>query len=236
MEHSRKKDYTLYNLLQSCFKTDITLSEKGYSKNSAERTTIKVLIDKIVSAKEDSIFSIFSDIAATASISANFWITEIIKEWHFKQKEAAEENQRLLNAVIGFGMKDGMFGEKNLDFDLLASIVESLRNTNTHVVLHGGSSIKKDDLPYLPRYGVSRVNFGSSPYRLFINSLRNEAIGRYNYQDDPLSYNPLETSYFIDKYASKWKTWLDDTPSFLFDYEYELETQFFKPIINGFSA
>jgi len=236
IENNQKKDHIIHNLLQSCFNTDKVLAEKGYSKNSTERITIKILIDKIVSAEEDSIFLILSNITSSASISGKLWINEIKKEWHFKQREVAEENQRLLNDVIGFGIKDDMVNEKNLDFYLLASIAESLKNTNTRIVLHGGSSIKKDDLQYLPKYGVSRINFGSNPYKLLINSVKNEAVGKHNYQDDPLNYNPLESSYFINKYASDWETWLDEPPSFLSDYEYELETQFFKPIINKFGV
>ena len=233
MENNQKQNYHAFNLLQSCIDTDGILEEKGYSECSVERVTLKALMDKIIFNTENDLNSIISSFTSRTSISFGHWINEVIQKWHIKQKDMLEENQRLFGDIIGFGMKEDTFDKKNLDFELLASISKSLEGTSTNIVLHGGSSIANDDLCYLENYGVKRINFGSSPYRLFINSLRSEAIGRRNYNDSPLISNPLEASYFINKYASNWKGWLSDKPFFLSDFEHELENQFFRPMLNG---
>jgi fructose/tagatose bisphosphate aldolase len=233
-ENKQKKDYALRDFIQSCSEVDDMLFEKGYSENSDERIAIKTLADRLLYANEDYLFSTLAEIKSNASISVNCWSNEIMNSWLIKQSLMSKRNRCLLEEVIGFGMKDCTFDEKSLDFELLASIEESLRNTNTRIVLHGGSSIKKTDLQFLSSYGVKRVNFGSHPYKLFINALRSEAVGKHNYRDEPTNNNPLEASYFVNKYSSNWKTWLaDNPPTFLSDYEHEMETQFFKPMSMG---
>ena len=233
IERNHKKNYCALNLIESCEKIDKILEEKEYSYDSLERTTIKDFIDKIVYTTEADLISIISFYLANSSISINYWFNEILSEWNFKQKKMIDENQKLLEEVIGFGMKNDTV-EKNLDFDLLAKIAMRLKKTNTNIVLHGGSSIFREDLRYLNNYKVKRVNFGSHPYQLYINSLKNEAVGRYNYKDKLLSYNPLESSFFVTKCAAEWKSWVDNKPCFLSDYEYEIENRFFKPIINKY--
>jgi len=232
MELKEKQSYQALNLLQSCIETDGLLEESGYSENSNERIILKALMNKIVFAKENALYSIMSSFMSSTFLSVDRWINEINKKWIIKQKNMLDENKRFIEDIIGFGIKENTSGEKSLDFELLASIVKSLEGTNTNIVLHGGSSIISNDLRYLDSYGIKRVNFGSNPYRLFVNSLRSEAIGDINYKNNLLSNNPLEVSYYINKYASNWKNWLNNRPQFLFDFEYELENQFFRPILN----
>jgi fructose/tagatose bisphosphate aldolase len=232
-DRKQKLDFVMQNLLYSCFDIDAILDHKGYSANSDERVAIKTLIDKIVVSEENKIFSVLSDFTTDTPLSSKLWLNHIMNVWNNRQRETTEENERLLKQVIGFGLHEENSGERNLDFNLLGSIAENLRNTATKVVLHGGSSIKKEDLPYLTQYGVRRVNLGSAPYKLFLNSLKSEAVGAHCYQNEPLINTPLDAAYFCNKYASDWKQRLEQEQSFLPDYEYEIEARFFNPMIIG---
>jgi fructose/tagatose bisphosphate aldolase len=229
-EFVQKQYYSSLLLLQSCFQIDNLLNEKGYSIHSLERIKLKQIIDAITQSKEEQIPVIISSFMSEPSIFFNYFLNEIIKEWHMKKGEMIDENQKLLEQVLGFGMKHDSGKEKSLDFELLALIAKSLKGTNTNMVLHGGSSIAKDELQFLNSYGVKRVNLGSKPFQLFINSLRAKAFGKYNYGNTPLSYNPLETTFFVNEFASDWKSWFNNNPSSMLEYEYELDTLFFKPL------
>ena len=227
----QKQYYSSLNLLQSCFQIDNLLNDRGYSVHSLERSKLKQFIDAITHSKEERIPAIISSFMSEPSIFVNYWINEIIKEWNTKQRKMIEENQKLLDQIFGFGMKqDTTSKERSLDFELLSLIAKSLAGTNTKMVLHGGSSIAKDELQFLNSYGIRRVNFGSNPFQLFINALRAKASGKYNYANAQLSYNPLETTFFVNEFAADWRNWLDNNPNSMMEYECEIDTLFFKPL------
>jgi len=231
---NEKKNYSTLNLLHSCVRVDTLLSNQAYPENSVERVALKALMDNLISAKEDNPFSILSNFLSGASMAVSYLVAQIESDWQKTQEDEATKTLRLIKDVIGSGMKVDDLGEKSLDLELLSSLNEKLRNARTNIVLHGGSSIKKEDLQYLSDYRVRRINFGNSPYRLFVNSLRSRAIGEYNYSDSSMNNDPLETSRFINKFASDWRTWTREAPSFLLDYQYEMESHFFKPLLNEF--
>lgn len=226
----QKQYYSSLNLLQSCFQIDNTLNDKGYSIHSFERIKLKQFIDAITQSQEEQIPAVITSFMSEQSIFVSYWLNEILKEWNVKRGKMIEENQELLQQVLGFGMKHDTFKEKSLDFGLLSLIAESLAGTNTKMVLHGGSSIAKEELQFLNNHGVKRVNFGSIPFQLFMNALKANASGRYNYTDAQLSYNPLETAFFVNEYASDWKHWLNNNPNSMLEYECEIDTLFFKPL------
>ena len=229
-EMIQKEYFSSLNLLQSCIQIDTLLNEKGYSVHSLERSKLKQFIDAITYSNDEQIPSAISSFMSEGSIHVNYWLNEIIRGWNMKQGEKIEESKKLLKQALGYGMKNDTNKEKSLDRETLRLIADSLTSTNTKLVLHGGTSIAKEELKFLNSFEVKRVNFGSKPFQLFINALREKASGKYNYHNAELSYNPLETTFFVNEFAADWKSWLNNNPNSMLEYEYELDTLFFKPL------
>jgi len=228
----KKKNYSAKNLVEACLYVDNILSENDFPANSNERKAIRCLIDKSIYTSETLFSELIDEILANPSITVAYWINEVKLEWHKRQIFTMETTRNLFTSILGYGVKQvDNHSDKSLDFNLLSQIEGILNNTEKRLVLHGGSSIKKEDLFHLKKYNVSRINFGSQPFKLFINSLRAAKSGKYNFSNKALSFNPIETNFFINEYASNWKQWIGGTPYYMKEFENEIDTIYFKPII-----
>lgn len=232
----QKQNYSARNLVDACTYIDNLLSEKEFSVNSLERITIKRFIDAIVQVNESQFYEIFASYMRDLPVTVSFWLNEAINEWHSRQIEIAKESRSLFQNILGYGIKKESFKDKALDFDLLSTIHKNVSETNSKIVLHGGSSISKEDLPYLNQYGIKRVNLGSKPFQLFVNAIRTSKSGKYNYLNRRIGGNPVETTFFLNEFASEWKNWIENYPNFLSEFENEIDTIFFKPLLNQFKV
>jgi len=227
----QKQNYSAKNLIESCLNVDNILSDNDFPANSYERIALKSLIDKSIYTTENHLAELFDEILANATITVSYWLNEVKLEWHKRQISTMETTRNLFSSILGYGMKQESYSDKSLDFQLLSQIEGIIKGTNKRIVLHGGSSIKKEDIFHLKKYQVSRINFGSQPFKMFINSLRAAKSGKYNFSNKTLSFNPVETNFFINEYASNWRQWIETYPFYMAEFENEIDTHYFKPII-----
>lgn len=158
------------------------------------------IIKKCLSAGYDSIMIDYSKKNTYENIAMSNYVKDIVKEYDAameveigivekidtnSEKTDVNELKKFLNYVspnsvgVSIGNEHGYINRgKEIDFALLKSIYMT---TDIPLVLHGGSSIVKDNLKDVANYGICKVNFETSLRVIFRKSL-----------DEHLKNNPDE--------------------------------------------
>jgi hypothetical protein len=118
------------------------------------------------------------------------------------------------------------------DHALLCDFIRRLDGARPALVVHGGSSIARSDLECLSRTGVARVNFGTEIFRGYLLALADELPGqRLAAKDDHAVVMP-----YLECATSSWRDWLEQPPTWVFNYAEKLVANYIRPLADPISA
>lgn len=154
-------------------------------------------------------------------------LARIESKWNKNRRKISDQIVYKYEEVLGIGIKDSPISEDKhfLDIALLNDLKKLLKNSETSLVLHGGSSIYSRELRILKNYRVSRINFGSEIFQLYLNTL-------YNYHQIHTDSKDLYfVKKFLNRYTENWKEWVTSPPIWLKSFKQEIISKYFEPLL-----
>ncbi len=228
MELKEKHQYDdVLSLYKASQDIDQKLALLDFSKSSIERQWIRNLQQEIALGKSHCFLTYLEDAIQKLPLSAGYWITSLKCLWQEYRMQIYEQEKKLYAQIVGTGvMPSENHHESGLNFELLTTVSSILPAGKNSLVIHGGSSIGYSELCLLKHYPIGRINFGSSLFIAFLNS-----VAARNTQNPSITLHgdPISSSRFLTEFTSDWKDWIENPPFFLDAFQEELANRYFLP-------
>ncbi len=229
MEISQRNSHKDLNLLNSCLSIDEEIEKRALNSDFNIRGDIKKIVDLIVRGKVHDYDDLLNSIESNLSVKDAFWLKELRIRWQKGNDKTTRHLSDLYSQIMSRPVSHDPTKNKSLDFDLLLEMSEWLKGRKTRMVIHGGSSIEANDLPFFNGFDIARVNLGSTPYLLYIEALRSMGIGKYNNYSEKFSGLNENNIAFMQEFGKEWKDWTVELPIYLENLKSELEHRYFRP-------
>lgn len=213
----------------ACAELDSELAAHRHrSHRDPERACIRRMHERLIAGPPASVESLLAEAYDALPLASWPVLGTLERRWHERRAARAGERTDIRNRLLGAGAAARTDGPRLLDFDLLRSVSAATAAAGARVVVHGGSSVDRDDLRYLSRLGVARVNFGSRPFNAFVQAVASTLPG--------VQVSGRDAVAFLAEQAADWRDWLERPPLFLESFEEELRRSYFHPLRGGGEA
>ncbi|NRT91313.1 class II fructose-bisphosphate aldolase [Clostridium beijerinckii] len=165
------------------------------------------------------------------SLYNEYLLSKVISEFYIKSSMVSNEIIDKYEEVLGISCKAHAKDDSKrlLDIELLSDLNKNVVSKSSKLVLHGGSSICDEDLSIIKDFNIARINFGSEVFNLYLKAL----LDKSGYIDKETNYsNTLFINNYLYKYASDWRDWVVNPPSFLNAFKDQIINRYFKPLNN----
>ncbi len=226
---SQKNSHRDQNLLNACILLDERISNRGLTEDYTIRKNLKYIIDSIIFSVKEDYQELLNTIESELSIKDSYWIKELRDIWYKENTKVAGNLSKLYSEIMSKTIKHNSKKNKSLDFDLLTELAEWLSDKKTRMVIHGGSSIEPTDYQFFNAFNIARVNLGSTPYLMFIDSIRSMGMGRYNFNSQELSSYNEESIALMQDYCKIWPEWISELPAYMQNFTNEIYYRYLIP-------
>jgi fructose/tagatose bisphosphate aldolase len=212
----------------ACMQLDKELEVEGFSKTSGERQLLLKVVREAMYSRGAAAATVDDILDATrrgVPLYKRPLVDRLESAWLARRQNVTQKKLSHWEAIIADRVNTGR-GHGLIDHELLGEFAAALSDKSTLLVIHGGSSIAREDLEELWSARVARVNFGSEVFSEYLEALRARVPG----VPSPAGLNHSRKMAFLADATRQWRDWIQEPPEFVTSYVDRLIAMHMEPL------